>query len=53
MRVRAHVDLFHADSVEELAQKLVGVLLAEIEVLVVLFSEGGQEISGEDSTGRA
>ena len=34
--VDAHIYLLHADGVEELVQKLVGILLAEIEVLVVL-----------------
>jgi hypothetical protein len=48
----AHIHLLHADGVEELAQELVGILLPEIEILVVLFSERGQEISAPDSVGR-
>lgn len=48
-----HVHLLHADGVEELAQKLVGILLAEIEVLIVLFAELCEDISAQDSRGSA
>ena len=34
--VDAHIHLLHADGIEELVQKLVGILLAEIEVLIAL-----------------